>query len=421
MNLWPILDEFTTNLRGTFGEFLLIPTGSMTRDTASCRTGIDMRLKEVVGLLCAMAVMMPVIVASGAVARLPPPPPPSPPPPVYIYSVAIARDPTGATATATWNTVPSTSCDSFSDRVSGTTTWTTITLPCGTHTASLTGLTPGPRYDWSISSTASGYSTGTASGTFYNPDISSSYAFENYVVTYNYRNEDTITYYPKAWMTGDVMHNHATTNTASWTPHYFYYHIDSTSSQHNSGVRHITVTLTLYDDTQTLNSNDMWIFGNDVRPTTGSSLNTASVSYSFSQGIPGTGFSASWGMSCGIGNCVYNYAKGWPNTYQTDGGLQVGYADIEWNPEYTSSLDVTFQLAVMDVLAQHHYLDRLRFVANLQLTIDQIYTLFGTPIAWSNYQQYTQFTMFLGDRGDAPGQTDQYTDLQAGTEAINFW
>jgi hypothetical protein len=343
---------------------------------------------------------------------------------VSVYDVFVNRNSlAGTTAAFTWATSPSGACDLFEW---GTTPsyGSSISPPCGTHSASLTGLTVHTTYYYRITSSASGYTSGTYRSSFYPTDISTSHVYENYPgVQYTMVGGDCgwlhkkLTYNPRVVMAGDVEHDSASQNTADWTPHYVYAHIDAQGDDWCNILggyvvpSEFAVYLYAKDLTTPFSNTDIWLEGLDVRPRVNTDLQTGTVSYSISAG--GSYDGVSYGASANFGAAVYSYSKWWGYSLGNDGWAYVGGSDVQWYWDRQSSLDVTFLLKIGDVKAQPHYLDLLSFRVVFWIEVAQ--TSCGTCPPSDDFPEYTGYTI---ETGDGAGSADQFTELQGGTQEL---
>ncbi|HYS70956.1 MAG TPA: hypothetical protein VEM95_00890 [Thermoplasmata archaeon] len=350
---------------------------------------------------------------------------PKPLPTVIISNVNVdANSVPGTLATITWLTDPPGACDVLTYHLQGSNTVTTITPPCGTHQAALSGLGIHATYAFTITSSARKYNPGTYSSSFFPTDVSTSKAYEGYNydfwatgfcgTKYVYTNR-------AASMPGDVEFNPANAPNGN-----AYETFDAVVHYYGQGqawcwpyqltTKRTTVQFYARDMTSGDNS---WIAANTYPvPSVSGGNYVGSVQWTIDLGADAYGgsfgVSLSYNPASGIG--LYEVAK---NVDQPNGWKYLAYLEVDWNGGMQTAMDVAWPMHIMDTGASHHLHDQIQF----QVVYTIVFDLFNPSWPWIGvgpwvgYDWTLQTTTTLGQGWDNDGQTnlDQYTDVQAGT------
>ncbi len=360
--------------------------------------------------ILALGVLMP----AGALAS---PPPPSP---VTISGVRVdSNSLSGTEATLRWATSPTSACDTFAYKYWMATTWTTIALACKVHTVSIGGLLPHRIYDFTITSTAKKYISGTYSSSFSPTDVSLSKAYEGDQFDVGAQQPNCGPVYVHttraAEMPGDIEFDPAATSNAN---SYQAFDVDMKYyGQGQSGcwswdfvTKRTSINIYVIDRTsQVMN----WITSAvDPIPKVASSGTSGTIAWSINfgtqiyQGTP-IGVSLSYVPSSGI-----SVTPTWHNDDYGGGIKRVAELVVDWDGHLQTSLDVVWPMHVIDSLAQYRRYDQVEILVSFGVTFDFHSNTFG----WAGHDWYFPFDFYLGRGWDNNGANnlDQYTDVQMG-------
>ena len=349
------------------------------------------------------------------------------PPTVVISNVKV--DPnsiSGSQATVTWSTDPSSACDVVSYRLSGTNGWMTVSPPCGTHVVTIGGLAIFTSYDFTISSSARKYYTGTYASSFYPVDASTSKAYEGYSFDFwadSLCGRKYVHTQRAAEMPGDVEFDPTQAPNGN---HYQLFNVHAKYYGQGEGwcwpyqltTKRTIVRIWVKDFTTGIND---WISANvDPVPNVASGGYSGSVSWSIQVGpefkAGAFGVSLSYTPASGI-----SLLPTWHNEPYADGWKYVAELKVDWNGGMQTSEDFAWPMHVIDSLAQYRLYDKVQFMISYSMVFD----LFNPSWPWVGYGPWIGYdwtvgaTTILGQGTDNNGANnlDQYTNVQIGTSS----
>lgn len=336
-------------------------------------------------------------------------------PTVSIYNVNVDRNSlSGTETTITWSTSPSDASDKFEW---GPTTSYGNTIYPSTHSVILTGLQTHETYYYKITSSKSGYYSGTKTGSWYPTDASLSKADESYSRTYtawSLCGYPSVDYIYRAWTLGDIAYDPAKAgNSNNYEIFDLQLYYKGTGEPYcwpwTMTTRFTRVDLWIEDETSNVVD---WIDARNYVLFEGYGAGSADVSLGVNVGGSIHGFQAGMTASSSPPDTPFIDPE-IPNECVDQGGgvLYCGYFTIHWPGDRDVTGYVIWPLVVTDQEAQHRLWDQVRITVKFTMTFDGFGGLFG----WYGNNLQTSWTIVLGN-GNFNGANilDQYMNVQSG-------